>query len=507
MKKIKHSLAGQIALIFMLVTGTLIAATLLINRVFLERFYTQQLEQTLEQAYRGLDEHIDEEYLDAGYFSGEFSQLVSSNNISLVVVDRNYNSLIATNSKNSDIMEVRLFGYTAGLEKGDAQILKETERYTIQKKNDERMKMAYLEMWGSISAGGFFMMRIPLESIRINAAISMRFMVYFSVLAVLVCIALSVWISRQITRPVRELTELSKRMAELDFDAKYTSGGKNEIGQLGDHFNQMSETLESSIAQLKSANLQLEKDIEAKTRIDEMRREFLASVSHELKTPLALIQGYAEGLQEGICEDEESRNFYCEVIMDEAGKMDNMVRKLMELMQLESGENPEELERFDLAEMIQDKVAEVQILAQPKDISIEYQGPEKAFAWGPPFKVEEVLTNYLSNAMNHAEGERRILVSLTQRDGVWRTGVRNTGKLIPEEALDRVWEKFYKVDKARTREYGGSGVGLSIVKAIMDSLGQGFGVRNCEDGVEFWFELDGQAGLVDAGNTADEADD
>ena len=134
-----------------------------------------------------------------------------------------------------------------------------------------------------------------------------------------------------------ELVRISGKMIQLDFDAKYTGNSKTEIALLGKNINELSETLENTISELKSANNELKRDIERKNKIDEMRIEFLSNVSHELKTPIALIQGYAEGLKEGISEDEESKDFYCEVIMDEAAKMNNMVKKLLTLNQLEFG--------------------------------------------------------------------------------------------------------------------------------------------------------------------------
>jgi signal transduction histidine kinase len=125
---------------------------------------------------------------------------------------------------------------------------------------------------------------------------------------------------------------------------------------------------------------------------------------------------------------------------------------------------------------------------------MEEYGP--VYVWGDVYKTEEVFTNYFSNAVNHCmavdkDSGKIIVISLEQRDGKIRIGVFNTGQPIPEESVPHLWEKFYKVDKARTREYGGSGVGLSIVKAIMESMNQKYGVENYNNGVLFWFELDG----------------
>ena len=222
-----------------------------------------------------------------------------------------------------------------------------------------------------------------------------------------------------------------------------------------------------------------------------MRKEFLSNVSHELKTPIALIQGYAEGLKECINDDPESREFYCEVIMDESSKMNQMVKKLLTLNQLEFGNDVVTMERFDLVSLVKGVIQSASILAQQKEAKLLFNEEEPVYVWADEFKVEEVVTNYISNALNHLEGEKVIDVKLIHEPGnVIRTTVFNTGKPIPEEDLDKIWIKFYKVDKARTREYGGSGIGLSIVKAIMDSFHQKCGVKNYDNGVEFWFELD-----------------
>ena len=495
----KRSIAREMAGVFIGMMVLVLGANLLINNVFMEKYYVLKLQKTLTEAYQLIDQHIPDGEVDTDYFVSDFRDLCTTNNISMVVVNENFKTILRTavggttssSDESSAIMPARLFGYVTGIDMDDdASVLLTTDQYTIQKKTDERMEMDYLEIWGTLTCGDYFMMRIPMESIRINVGISTEFVMYASVLVVLVSMVMIWWLSKKIAKPIKELTVLSGRMANLDFDVKYTSGGTNEIGQLGEHFNQMSETLEETISQLKSANNELQRDIQKKVQIDEMRKEFLSNVSHELKTPLALIQGYAEGLKECVNDDEESRNFYCDVIVDEAGKMNELVKKLLTLNQLEFGNDQVEMERFDIVQLIKGKMQSLQILAQQKEAQITYEGSESLHVWGDEFKVEEVLTNYLSNALNHIEGENRIVIHTEVRGSKVRVGVFNTGQPIPEEDLDQIWVKFYKVDKARTREYGGSGVGLSIVKATMDSFRQQDGVENQDNGVNFWFELE-----------------
>ena len=327
---------------------------------------------------------------------------------------------------------------------------------------------------------------------RESASISNRFLLYIGSVLIVVSILLIWYFSKRITDPIRELARLSDRMADLDFDAKYTSGGSNEIGELGENFNRMSEKLESTISELKKANNSLQKDIEQKDKLEKMRNEFLGNVSHELKTPIALIQGYAEGLKEGVNEDAESREFYCDVIMDEASKMNQMVKNLLTLNQLEFGDEDIVFERFNLTALVKGVLQSMEIMADQAGAKIMLHTEEDIYAWADEFKVEQVVRNYVSNACHHVSGDMVIEVKMVQKDGKVRVSVFNTGNPIPEADAPHIWDKFYKVDKAHTREYGGNGIGLSIVKAIMKSFNQEYGVNNYDNGVEFWFELDVQ---------------
>ena len=300
-----------------------------------------------------------------------------------------------------------------------------------------------------------------------------------------------IWIvSRRVTTPILQLADISERMCHLDFEARYSGNSKNEIGILGENINQLSDTLEHTISELKTANNELKKDIQKKEEIDQMRREFLSNVSHELKTPIALIQGSAEGLLEDVNSDPESRKFYCDVIVDEAAKMNNMVKKLLTLNQLEAGNDVVSMERFDITALVHNYLQSADLLAKQNGISVHMDQTKEIYVWGDEFKIEEVLMNYFSNAVNHCEKEKVVEVKIEEMDGHARVSVFNTGMPIPEDSLPHLWEKFYKVDKARTREYGGSGIGLSIVKAIMESMNQKYGVINYENGVRFWFELE-----------------
>ncbi|MCI8334908.1 MAG: HAMP domain-containing protein, partial [Lachnospiraceae bacterium] len=342
-----------------------------------------------------------------------------------------------------------------------------------------------------LDSGDPFIMWTAIESIRDSARISNRFFLNTALIGIVASSLVIWWLSKRISGPILELADISRRMTELDFNAKFFSSNENEIGYLGRHMNQLSETLEETISELKTANNELQKDIEQKIQIDEMRKEFLSNVSHELKTPIALIQGYAEGLKECINDDPESRDFYCEVIMDEAGKMNTLVKNLLSLNQLEWGHDKISMERFDIVSLIRNILNSSGILMEQKGIRLIFKEEDPVYVWADEFKVEQVVTNYISNAINHCENEKIIEVKLGRNTDTVRVYVFNTGQPIPESDLTKIWIKFYKVDKARTHEYGGNGIGLSIVKAVMDAMNQECGVRNYDNGVEFWFDVDG----------------
>lgn len=472
---------------FLLFSLTLV---LFANALFLEDVYLSDKAETLTNVYN--------EYIlkFSQVDKTSLTKFCSAEGLSAVIyyIDKEnlgqvtaYTNLEAENAKQ---LSDRLFGYVHGFESLGDQIVKKTDHYTILCNQDSVMKMNFIEMWGKTDAGLTFIFRCPLEGIQESVRISNQFYMMIGLFVAVVSACFIGVFSWRLTKPIIELTDISQRMTNLDFNAKYSSGGNNEISVLGHNINQMSETLERAISELKTANNELKKDIEKKEEIDEMRKEFLANVSHELKTPIALIQGYAEGLQDNVNSDPESRAFYCEVIIDEANKMNQMVKKLLSLNQLEFGNEQVSMERFELSDLIRGVIQSSALLIEQAQAEIIFRQNTPIYVWGDEFRVEEVITNYLTNALHYVKNEKKIDIRCVEKDGQVKVIVFNTGDPIPQEELEKIWIKFYKVDKARTREYGGNGIGLSIVKAIMESMHQSCGVKNFSNGVAFWFTLE-----------------
>lgn len=487
----KHSIKRQMIAVFIGLLVCLVLALFIINIKFLEPYYISNKEESFIDMYEILNQSVNAGTLDDDEVLGDLAHLAERNSISFLILEEQ-SGQVYTNVHDKEMLKNQLIGYFLNQAQKGSKVLESTENYQINQSFDPWNETDYVEMWGQLDNGSQFLLRSPLEGIKESASISNRFLLYIGLALISISVILIWYFSKRLTDPILELAVLSEKMANLDFDAKYTSGGSNEIGELGANFNRMSQKLESTISELKSANNSLQKDIEQKEKLEKMRNDFLGNVSHELKTPIALIQGYAEGLKEGVNDDPESREFYCDVIMDEAAKMNEMVKNLLTLNQLEFGDEDIVFERFNLTELIQGVLQSMEILAQQEEAKVIFRQKEAVYAWADEFKVEQVVRNYVSNAFHHVGGEKVIEVKIHTEGTKARVTVFNTGAPIPEEDIGHIWDKFYKVDKAHTREYGGNGIGLSIVKAILESFHQKYGVNNYDNGVEFWFELDVQ---------------
>ena len=372
----------------------------------------------------------------------------------------------------------------------ELNIMEQTEDYLMCRGFNRKMGYDQLDCIGYADENILYYMMMPLESIHSSVVLFSRFLLMAGVGAIIAGGILIYLVTSTMTKPILKLAELSGEMADLRFDVRYEGNSRDEIGELGENFNHMSDSLNRAITDLRNANRQLEADLREKEEIDERRRLFLSNVSHELKTPIALIQGYAEGLQEGITEDPESTAFYCDVIVDEAQKMNQIVRRLLNLDEIESGQMEVHPEVFDLAELIRGIAGSTKMLAGDKAAELRIDLPHSIPVDADQFMVETILQNYLSNAWHYVSDPGTVTISSVDgKPGCVILSVHNTGDPIPEEDIEHIWDKFYKVDKARTRSYGGSGIGLSIVKAIINAHHTRCGVINRDGGVDFWFEL------------------
>lgn len=380
------------------------------------------------------------------------------------------------------------------------KVLEETDKLEIRNIKDTETSANYILLSGKLDNGYGVYIRIPISSIQESVRISNRFLYLIAGIVIVIGGIAIIYISKTFSSPISELNNIAKKMANLDFSHKYAvTDDDDEINELGESINMMSDKLETTINQLRSTNIELERDIEKKSKIDEMRKSFISDVSHELKTPIALIQGYSEGLLENVNDDPESRKFYAEVILDETNKMDKMVRQLIELTKLEYEKREFNNRTFNIVELEKEIVRTSKVMIDEKQTEVIFETPDKIDVFADDMYLSQIITNYLTNAIKHVkdiDGEKYIKITnvVLQDKQKARVTVFNTGDNISEENLNRIWNRFFKADEARNRDDGGSGIGLSIVRAIMNNYGNDYGVKNKPKGVEFYFEVDLQSG-------------
>ena len=368
--------------------------------------------------------------------------------------------------------------------------LTDNENYFIEIMHDNRTNSEFVSLFGRLSEDYYVFIRTPVESIRESVKVSNHFLLIVGLIALGFSGIFAFVISKTFTRPIKELNSIAKNMSELDFSKEYTVASSDEIGTLGQSINTLSKSLKTKIKELHEANIELEKDVEQKSKLAEMRSQFISDVSHELKTPIALIQGYAEGLIDGIATTDEDKNYYLEVILDEANKMSELTHDLLDLSNLEYGKNELNIQSFNICELITNTLKKNEIIFHEQGINATFLNQDEEInVSADSFRIEQVLTNYINNAVKNINEEKQLKIAIEQTENVARIKVFNSGSHISDENLLRIWNKFYKADASRNREQSGSGIGLSLVKAIMDQHQNQYGVNNVEGGVEFWFEL------------------
>ncbi|MDO4554832.1 MAG: HAMP domain-containing sensor histidine kinase [Lachnospiraceae bacterium] len=502
----RHSIRFKLTAILIVTILSIVAVAAFVNFTFAESFYYQSEQDNIVETYQKVNElfnNVDSNTADSDT-ENELWQITQKSNIRMVIAqpsDSFYGVEILYNTTYESgkifttmtkyLQEIQNYTVFGGDDNTKEIVEKlETTGYVINDSRNHFVGQKDITLFGLMDNGYLVAMQIPLESMQNTVRVFSKFLTIIGALAIMFGILIMNIVSRSFTRPIKEMAGVAEKMRELDFDARVTKITPDELGDLGICINDLSSKLEQTISELKTANNELRKDIDKKVEIDDMRKEFISHVSHELKTPIALIQGYAEGLKENISDDEESREFYCEVISDEAHKMNKMVKKLLTLNEIEFGQDKVHIERFDVTDLLNNLVSSVKILAEKKNVNVIFHRQEPLYVWADEFMIEEVLSNYISNALNHVTDNGQIHIYFKQKEKDVRICIYNTGEHIPEEDINKIWIKFFKVDKARTREYGGSGIGLSIVAATMEAHGKQYGVNNVEGGVEFYIDLD-----------------
>lgn len=315
-----------------------------------------------------------------------------------------------------------------------------------------------------------------------------EYYIYVFIGALLFILILAFVYSKMISAPLVKINKSAVKMANLDFSSYCDVKSNDEIGSLAKSLNSLSKNLNNALQELKDANKKLEKDIEKEKKLEKMRKEFISSASHELKTPLGIIKGFAEGIKDGIYENK--KEYYLDVIIDETEKMNDLVLDMLELSKLESKSYKLNKEEFIIDNLFYKVINKFKYHIQDKKINIEFHIEAKnILVYGDKRKIEQVIVNLFSNAIRHTEILGNINIGTRMQDMKIYMYVENSGENIPKEKIDKIWDRFYRVEESRYKHSGGTGLGLSIVKNILELHDSEYGVENTGTGVLFYFIL------------------
>lgn len=466
MKTIKTKLF----LLFAILMVSVVFCGILLNALFLERYYIYKNKDIFIET----SQKISEEYIVNKKNISEFiNEIDRIDGISCTITDKNLKMKYNSFPKKSGPGALRLPKEIAELAKENELKLLKTYVYSIvEKKEGQAPKLVFLS---SISKGGLIILTKPMKGISESVSIANNFYVLAGFIIVLIGGTLIFHFSNKITKPIIEMSNVAENISNLEFNKRVNIDSQDEIGSLGKSINKISEKLSTSINTLKQ-------DIER-------RKQLVRNVSHELKTPISAIKGYAEGLKYGVVNDKEKMQKYCSVIVDECDQMDNMVRELLSLSMLESGMFPLNITRFNIGELMQSAIDRFIPELSKKGIILDLKCQQEYFISADYELIERIVNNFITNAINHTEGRKYIEMTTENKGTGIIISVFNTGKHISEKDLEHIWDVFYKVDKARSRKYGGHGLGLSIVRLIAQLHGGIVGVENVNEGVRFYVEL------------------
>lgn len=454
----------------------------LVNSTLLETYYTNSQKDKLTDFYELINEIENNDYES---FKDQFVIMETTHNIDIVITDNKNRIIYTTNRREIDFRSEPKPRPGQGAPLPNRPPVDDRRKITRREDisddvqvlwtNDINFDHQILMLTGRLDSGDIVELIIPFASIKNSIKLFNNFMLVIGVITLIITLISSYILSGHFTKPILEINRVTKRMKKLQFDQKCQVISNDEIGQLADGINDLS--------------MELFKRIEELRDVAEKRKTLLNNVSHELKTPLALMQGYAEGLKKGLAKNSNRVDFYCEVIEDEAKNMTLLVEELLNLDELDQGSIILNKSSFEINSQLKSIFKKFTHIMDEKSINYTFKETKPTMVYADNFRIERVFTNYLTNAINYVDKQLEIYVSLESISDRIRVSLFNTSSEITDHDLERVWDSFYKIDKARTRDVGGHGLGLSIIKAIQELHGSEYGVNRVKDGVIFWFDI------------------
>lgn len=491
----KITIKNKLLLCFTALIILSVVVQLIFNLFFADKLYAMYKEQYMERSFYEIEENYSGDVDDIMDVIGDMED---THNIHLMISSGN-EVIYAT---YMDMMEEA--GHN-GLEDNSGVTRLSTEDHYENGVNDpeeyanvpqEREMMVGTNTEEILNLSGSFeyqeetinvTMTLPIASLENSVNFFTNSYAIISLFILVMGVIISSRVARSITKPIEKVEKISYKLSNLEFD-EYISedNATREVDSLARSVNRMSQELKSKIEDLNDANNKLQQDVEYRMRLEQMRKEFVANVSHEMKTPLAVLQFYCENLRSDI--EGIDKEYYYETIIEEIRRMDEMVKSMLEISSLENGVSKMEMEEMSLSELVEYTTTKLQPLLTKVQVMIMIE-PDIMIQGNFQY-LEHAIKNYLTNASSHTSDGECVEVSLVRVGTFARFSVYNDGVLIEPDQLERIWESFYKSDKARVREANTNvGLGLYIVKCIIENHKGSYGVENKENGVEFFFEI------------------
>ena len=310
---------------------------------------------------------------------------------------------------------------------------------------------------------------------------------YVILMIILLSILCAWFYTRYITQPIVQLSKASKQMAELDFSGQCNTTREDELGCLAKSLNSLSASLSTALNDLKTANQQLKTDIEKEHMLEQQRVDFFSAASHELKTPLTILKGHLAGMLSGVS-GYENHTEYMERSLAVVDRMEKLVKELLYVSKMEEPQKSE-YKIVDFAEIFRVQIAAVTDLLEEKKMCLEADIPDRLYCEVEQAQMERAIQNILVNAIRYSPCNEWIRISLSEINGTIHSKIENTGVHVSDDAIPHLFEAFYRTDTSRSRNTGGTGLGLYIVGKIMEIHHANYGISNTSNGVLFWFEF------------------
>lgn len=466
-------------LAILLLLTLLIGSMILVNSVFLEKYYIFKNKTTFVNEYEVLleqyKESTDNEFLNI------LKKQNSNTGYKYLVVNEKYDVILssAPEFQIDDRFELTKF-LKKFLSKHQNELSEDKIFYQALKSDDNSQYDIVLA--AKLKRDYFLLITKPVQQISDNVAIANDFIIMIGIGVLIIGALIAYYMSRRIVRPLLEITKITSKIAHLDFSKRYKGTLKDEVGILGQSINRISEKLHSTISDLNQANTDLQAELQ-------LQKRFLASVSHEFKSPVGLIRGYAESLQLGMAQNKEEAEEFTAIILQETDHLSRLISDIILLMHMDSGTFHIDKKKFNLAVSIQDIINKHVQMPTEKPLQFRTEIPSILPVYGDEGRIIQVLENLISNGIRHVDSRGILHITAKQLNDQVKVEVYNSGNPIPEKHLAHLFNAFYSAHDSRSRNKTGSGLGLSIVNSIMQKHGGECGVLNKEDGVVFWFSL------------------